>query len=163
MSKMKYFIVLFFFIISASGLSAQDNNYDIVIKRGLKTRFYQNDKKLSYQEFNSLLILVPDAQLEMKKAREIRRVSGVVQVGFQLLLVSQFQDQIVQRGRPNWLFFSALTGVSLLVQIPFSKPVRRHIQNAADIYNTKVVEHRRLNLEFGINIGVNGIGLSMTF
>ena len=163
MYGMKFTVILLFFIISANGLLAQQKEYEIVIKKGFRTRFFQNDKKLSYPEFNSLLVVVPDAQLEMKKARHLQNVSVILQAGSFLLFVSQFEDQILQRGRPNLLLLAAGMGASHLVRIPFRKPIRRHFQNAVDIYNTEVVEHRRLNLEFDINLGANGIGLSLTF
>lgn len=160
---MKYTLVFLFFMISTGASMAQQNEYEIVIKRGLKTRFFQNDKRLSLQEFNSLLVLVPDAQLEMKKVRSLQGLSNILQAGFSLVFLIQFEDQIFASGRPDLLLLAAGMGASRLVRIPFIKPIRRHFQNAVDIYNTEVVEQRRLNLEFGINIDVNGIGLSLTF
>jgi hypothetical protein len=140
-----------------------EDSYEILIKKGLTRRYFQNDERLTMKRLNSMLIVIPQAAVELKKAKSDDFIMVLIGIGSSLISTGIVLQQFRNRNSPSLFLIGALIGAKYLIQLPFRIGYRKHIQNAIDIYNTEVVEYQKLKLEFGFSVDASGLGISLFF
>ncbi len=175
MKKLIFLTVIFAFVSSFSGFSQTGNQIELK-----KKRYYQNDKKLTNKDLQSILLSNPESAVEYKLAKKNSTIGAIpaltgtalVLYGTVIMLKQSIDESnaisdgdLYYQSDQSKFVTPILIGAGLaVVAIPFALVSNKHLKKSITIYNSnKTLTSYRDEMKLDFGLTQNGVGIVYRF